>query len=98
MLHQAVNAHVRRPEAAGSNGGVAAALLLMMLLPAAVHAKKRVAPLIGNQGYASEVGQLGNPHNDIALLGGALKRLGFEVTTVRAAGLACSRATVRRGD
>jgi hypothetical protein len=50
--------------------------------------QKRIALLIGNQNYTTEIGRLSNPHNDIALLEGVLKRLDFDVTTVRDAGLA----------
>ena len=64
--------------------------ILLLLLPTALHAQadKRIALLIGNQGYGSEIGRLANPHNDVALLEKALKDLGFEVRTVRDAGLA----------
>lgn len=51
-------------------------------------AEKRTALLIGNQSSTTEIGRLSNPHNDIALLEGVLKRLGFGVTTVHDAGLA----------
>ncbi len=62
---------------------------VLLLLPTALHAQaeKRIALLIGNQGYGNEIGRLSNPHNDIALLEKVLKGLGFEVTTVRDAGL-----------
>ena len=43
-------------------------LLLLVLVPSVAHAEKRIALLIGNQGYGSEIGRLANPHNDIALL------------------------------
>jgi hypothetical protein len=49
-------------------------------------AQKRLALLIGNQNYTGEISRLGNPHNDIALLGERLSGLGFEVTSVRDAG------------
>ena len=64
--------------------------IVLLLLPAAAlaQAEKRIALLIGNQAYGNEIGHLSNPHNDIALLEKALKGLGFEVTTVRDAGLA----------
>jgi hypothetical protein len=64
--------------------------VILLLLPSAVHAQaeKRFALLIGNQAYGSEIGRLANPHNDVALLEKALKGLGFEVATVRDAGLA----------
>ena len=64
--------------------------IALLLLPTALHAQaeKRIALLIGNQGYGSEIGRLANPHNDVALLERTLKALGFEVRTVRDAGLA----------
>jgi len=70
-------------------------VLLLCVLPlSSALAEKRVALLIGNQNYTSEIGRLTNPHNDIALLESALKRLGFEVTTVRDAGLAALHQAV----
>jgi hypothetical protein len=60
--------------------------LLMSLTPPAL-AENRVALLIGNEAYASEIGRLANPLNDVALLEQTLKGLGFEVVTVRDAGL-----------
>src|SRR5262245_20064364 len=62
--------------------------LMLMLLPSAVQAEKRMALLIGNQSYSSTIGALANPHNDVALLETSLKGLGFDVVTVRDAGLA----------
>jgi formylglycine-generating enzyme required for sulfatase activity len=62
-------------------------VLLIALLPSHAWAEARIALLIGNEAYASEIGRLANPHNDVALLEGALKGLGFEVVTVRDAGL-----------
>jgi formylglycine-generating enzyme required for sulfatase activity len=63
----------------------AVALLLLVLLPTGAWAQteKRIALLIGNQSYSSEIGRLANPHNDIALLEKALKGLNFEVTVER---------------
>lgn len=55
--------------------------------PRPMQEEKRVALLIGNQGYSSDIGPLANPHNDIALLEKALIGLGFGVTTVRDASL-----------
>ena len=68
---------------------VAIALVVMLLLPSAAwaQAEKRIALLIGNQGYASEIGRLANPHNDVALLEKSLKALGFEVAVERDASL-----------
>src|SRR5262249_613343 len=53
----------------------------------AAQAEKRIALLIGNEAYASQIGQLANPHNDVALLEQALKGLDFEVVTLHDAGL-----------
>ncbi|RPI38721.1 MAG: hypothetical protein EHM67_10870 [Hyphomicrobiaceae bacterium] len=62
----------------------------LLLLPTALHAQaeKRIALLIGNQGYGSEIGCLANPHNDVALLEKTLKALGSRSGTARDAGLA----------
>jgi uncharacterized caspase-like protein len=62
-------------------------LLTLLLLHSAALAEKRMALLIGNEGYTSEIGRLANPHNDVALLEQALKGLGFEVVAVQDAGL-----------
>jgi hypothetical protein len=45
------------------------------LLPSLVRAEARIALLIGNQLYNPKVGTLKNPHNDVALVGVALKCL-----------------------
>jgi uncharacterized caspase-like protein len=54
-------------------------------LPTALQAEDaaRLALLIGNQGYSAKVGALKNPHNDIGLVGTALRSLKFEVTEVK---------------
>src|SRR5262245_2695560 len=68
---------------------IAWALLLLSLPGAALaQAEKRIALLIGNQAYTPEIGALLNPHNDVAWLERTLKKLGFQVTTVRDADLA----------
>ena len=51
----------------------------MMVLPSIAWAEKRVALLIGNQGYANEIGKLANSHKDVALLEKTLKDLHFHV-------------------
>ena len=61
--------------------------LLLVLSPAHALAEARIALLIGNEAYASDIGRLANPHNDVALLERTLKVLGFDVVTVRDAGL-----------
>jgi hypothetical protein len=62
-------------------------LLALILLPFSAFAEGRIALLIGNEAYTTEIGRLANPHNDVALLEQALKGLGFDVVTVRDAGL-----------
>jgi hypothetical protein len=54
-------------------------ILFIALLPAHVRAETRIALLIGNQAYHPSVGVLKNPYNDIAVVGQALSRQGFEV-------------------
>ena len=44
---------------------------------------KRLALLIGNQGYTEQVGRLKNPHNDVDLIEASLKRLNFKVTVLK---------------
>jgi uncharacterized caspase-like protein len=62
-------------------------VLLFALLPSQARAEARMALLIGNEAYGSEIGRLANPHNDVALLEHALKGLRFEVVVVHDAGL-----------
>ena len=45
-------------------------------------AEKRVALLIGNKDYALDKLDLKNPHNDIAHVAAALKKVRFDVTLV----------------
>jgi Bacterial extracellular solute-binding proteins, family 5 Middle/Caspase domain len=58
-----------------------AVAIVLLLLPVSPHAQaeKRIALLIGNRTYDASVGVLKNPHNDIALVGDALAKQGFEV-------------------
>ena len=60
--------------------------LILLLLPTAPHAQSRLALLVGNQAYKESVGPLRNPHNDVALIEGALDKLGFKVTIIKDAG------------
>jgi formylglycine-generating enzyme required for sulfatase activity/uncharacterized caspase-like protein len=55
--------------------------IVVFLLPTALHAQaeKRIALLIGNRAYDASVGVLKNPHNDVAVVGEALTKQGFEV-------------------
>src|SRR5215467_6523006 len=57
----------------------AVVVLLVAFLSSYAQAEPRIALLIGNQGYATEVGPLRNPHNDIRLVGASLSKVGFEV-------------------
>jgi hypothetical protein len=53
--------------------------LLIWLLPTAVFSQAKIALLIGNQAYDASVGLLKNSHNDIAVVGEALRAQNFEV-------------------
>jgi hypothetical protein len=64
-----------------------ALVILTLAAASTAQAEKRIALLIGNEGYPSEIGRLANPHNDVALLEQTLKGLGFEVVSVHDAGL-----------
>ena len=61
-------------------------MFLLVLSSLGAEAEGRFALLIGNQNYNGNVGPLKNPHNDIALVGNALERLGFKLTIIRDAG------------
>jgi formylglycine-generating enzyme required for sulfatase activity len=76
-------------------------VLLIALLPSHARAEARIALLIGNQAYDTSVGVLKNPYNDIAVVGEALSRQGFEVLQTikdakRTAILGAVRDLVRR--
>jgi len=53
--------------------------LLIWLLPSAAFAQTKIALLIGNQTYDASVGMLKNSHNDIAIVGEALRAQNFDV-------------------
>ena len=70
-----------------------ALLLALCLLSAnAVVAETRIALLIGNKAYTQAVGPLSNPLNDVALIGKALRSIGFDLITVKDG----SRKQIRR--
>ena len=73
---------------------LAAVCLVIFACASPAQAQQRVALLIGNQAYTSEIGPLSNPRNDVALLAQALKALNFEVTTVTDAGLAALHQSI----
>ncbi|MEZ5842773.1 MAG: caspase family protein [Hyphomicrobiaceae bacterium] len=58
-------------------------LVLVAALPAVAQAPARHALLIGNQAYSREVGTLKNPANDVALIAGALEKIGFKRENIR---------------
>jgi len=62
---------------------VAAALIVLATAGGEALAAERLALLIGNQSYTAKVGPLQNPHNDIALIGAALRSLKFKVTEIK---------------
>ena len=78
-------AHVRR-QCGGLGRVMVGAVLVAALVPWAgpreATAAGRVALVVGNGTYA-HIGRLPNPGNDAADMTGALRRLGFDVTTVR---------------
>jgi hypothetical protein len=74
----------------------AAVVLLIALWPSHVRAEARIALLIGNQVYTPMVGLLKNPHEDVALVGAALKQLGFEVTTLKDADYRAMNIAIKR--
>ena len=57
---------------------IAAVLLSLALLPAAAHADRRVALVVGNSAY-QHTPKLANPKNDATDVSAALKALGFQV-------------------
>jgi hypothetical protein len=61
---------------------VLAALWLTVASTAAADGQ-RLALLIGNQTYTDAIGPLENPHNDVAVLGKALEKIGFKVEIER---------------
>ena len=50
-------------------GGDSCHTIALLLIPSAACAQseKRIALLIGNQGYSTKIGALKNPHADIAI-------------------------------
>jgi carboxyl-terminal processing protease len=61
---------------------VVAALCLLAATSFSAQAEPRVALVIGNSKYGSEIGKLANPANDAALISSALQQTGFTVITV----------------
>src|SRR5262245_15594135 len=76
--------------------GILLLILWLLATAPAAHAEKRIALLIGNQGYNTRVGPLNNPHNDIALIGAALRSLSFKVTEVKDADYRAVDTAIKR--
>jgi formylglycine-generating enzyme required for sulfatase activity len=74
----------------------AVVVLSIALLPSLARAEGRIALLIGNQLYNPKVGPLKNPHDDVALVGAALRSLGFTVTELRDADYRSMDAAIKR--
>jgi hypothetical protein len=75
----------------------AGTLIFLLLLPLfGAQAEGRLALLIGNQSYSEKIGPLKNPHNDIALVGVALERVGFKVTQIKDAGYLAIEIALKR--
>jgi caspase domain-containing protein len=75
-----------------------AVAIVLWLLPGALgaQAEQRLALLIGNQRYSSKIGPLKNPHADIALIGAALRSLGFMVTEIKDANYKAIDTAIKR--
>lgn len=56
----------------------------------------RLALVIGNKSYTQKVGPLKNPHYDVALVGAALAKLGFKVTTLKDADYRTMDSAIKR--
>ena len=56
----------------------------------------RLALVIGNKSYSQKVGPLKNPHHDVALVGAALAKLGFKVTTLKDADYRTMDSAIKR--
>ena len=61
--------------------GVLVAFLIMTLSVPGVAQPKRIALVIGNAGYGSDIGKLANPKNDATLIASTLQAVGFDVIT-----------------
>ena len=70
------------------------ALLFFLLGVPVAQAVGRVALVVGNSAY-EHIGRLPNPTNDAADVGAALRRLGFDVTITRDAGLSALTGALR---
>ena len=77
--------------------GIAVTIALLLMPSAAcAQAEKRIALLIGNQGYSAKIGALKNPHADIGLVGTALRSLDFKVTEIKDADYKAVDTAIKR--
>src|SRR5262245_17675608 len=76
--------------------GIIVLICWLLAAPPAAHAEKRIALLIGNQSYNARVGPLTNPHNDVAVIGAALRSLKFKVTEVKDADYRAVDTAIKR--
>ena len=67
----------------------AAVLLMLLVVPSAAQVEKRIALLIENQSYASEIGRLAHPHENIAILERPQRDLGFATIQAALLDLSC---------
>lgn len=72
------------------------ALLLVASSAVAAIAEERIALLIGNAAYTKNVGPLRNPPNDVAVVGDALRSVGFNVTVLNDGGFKAMDTAIRQ--
>ncbi len=77
--------------------GLASLLIWLIAIPdRRAAADERLALLIGNQAYKENIGPLKNPHNDVNLIEGSLKQLGFKVTVIKDASYKAMDSALKR--
>jgi hypothetical protein len=74
---------------------VIVAAIAMLTFRGTARSEERVALLIGNKGYNSNVGILRNPHNDVDVLETSLNSIGFKVTSIKDADFATMHRSVK---
>ncbi len=55
---------------------------LILSVPGWAQEQAKIALLVGNKAYDSQLGPLLNPHNDVALVASALRKIGFKETNI----------------
>jgi uncharacterized caspase-like protein len=71
-------------------------MIMVTASAAAGQQTPRLALLIGNSDYVQKVGPLKNPRNDVALVGEALRNLGFNVTILQDADYRSMDTAIKR--